>query len=149
LQRQRNERAQLDRGRRYAASVQQADSGLNLAATTSTGNHTLTTEQYSQLLSLLNKQNMEVTQHVDNVPSGFLAGKSFCLLTSKPGCKWIIDSGATGHITPHLHLFCSYQAVSSPCYITMPNGEQVQVSHIGNIQLNPNITLQGVLRSCS
>jgi len=145
LQRQRNERGQLDRGRRIAASVQQTDSGLDLATTSSTGNHTLTTEQYSQLLNLLSKQNMEVTQHVDNVPSGFLAGKSFCLLTSRPGCKWIIDSGATDHITPHLHLFCSYQAVSSLCFITMPNGEQVQVRHIGDIQLSLNITLQGLL----
>ena len=55
LQRQRNERGQLDRGRRIAASVQQVDSSLELATGSSSGNHTLTTEQYSQLLSLLSK----------------------------------------------------------------------------------------------
>jgi len=82
---------------------------------------------------------------MDNSQSAFLTGKNFCFLSTQSGFKWIIDSGATDHITPHLHLFHSYQIVSKPCFITMPTGKQVQVQHVGTVQLSPSIILQGVL----
>jgi len=88
---------------------------------------------------------MEISPHLENDQAAFLAGKIFCLLSAQPGLHWIVDSGATDHITPHLHLFHSYTTVSRPYSITMPNGQQVQVRHIGSVILSPNITLQGVL----
>ena len=140
-QRQRNDRGQLDRNRRVAASVQQTSIGADVTETHSSGQHTLTSEQYTQLISLLSKQNMEITPHTDNSQAAFLAGKTFCFLSAQPSLHWIVDSGATDHITPHLHLFHSYTTVSRPCFIIMPNGKQVQVSHIGSVILNSNITL--------
>jgi len=82
---------------------------------------------------------------MDNNQAAFLAGKTFCFLSTQPGLHWIVDSGAIDHITPHLHLFHSYSTVSKPCFIIMPNGKQVQVNHIGSVILNANITLQEVL----
>jgi len=35
---------------------------------------------------------------------------------------WIIDSGATDHMTPHCSYFSSYTALSSNQYITIANG---------------------------
>ena len=81
---------------------------------------------------------------MDSSQTAFLAGKSFCL-TAQPELKWIVDSGATDHITPHLHLFHTHTKVSRPCYITMPNGQQLQVKNIGTVMLSLNITLQEVL----
>ena len=49
----------------------------------SVGNHTLTSEQYEQLLALLSKQNMQVTPNVEASHSAYLAGKLFCLLTAQ------------------------------------------------------------------
>ncbi|KAJ8431076.1 hypothetical protein Cgig2_033684 [Carnegiea gigantea] len=141
-------RGQNDRGRRLAASVQHSDSGLPVpeaASVQSTRQHTLTSEQYEQLIALLSKQNMEVTPNLENNQSAFLAGKSFCLLTSQPEMRWIIDSGATDHITPHLSLFKSYTPMIQACFITMPNGKQVQVKHIGIVVLGIALTLQNVL----
>ena len=141
-------RGQNDRGRRLAASVQHSNSGLPVpkaASVQSTRQHTLTSEQYEQLIALLSKQNMEVTPNLENNQSAFLAGKSFCLLTSQPEMRWIIDSGATDRITPHLSLFKSYTPMIQACFITMPNGKQVQVKHIGIVVLGSALTLQNVL----
>jgi len=109
------------------------------------GNHTLTSEQYEQLLALLSKQNWQVTPNVEASHSAYLAGKLYCLLSTQPKLSWIMDSGATDHITPHLHLFQSYTPVLHDCFITMPNGRQVQVKHIGTTLLNADIVLHNVL----
>lgn len=74
---------------------------------------------------------------MDKSQAAFLAGKSFCRLTTQLELRWIIDSGATHYITPHLHLFHSYTAVPKACSISMPNGKQVQVKHIRNV-IMPN-----------
>jgi len=73
-----------------------------------------------------------------------LAGKLFCFSASKPDLKWIIDSGPTDHITPNLHYFSSYKPFAQDSFITMPNGEQAKIHHIGNIQLTPSLTLCNV-----
>ena len=65
---------------------------------------------------------------MDDNQAGFLAGKSFCFLTAQPGLKWIIDSGATDHITPHLYLFHIYYVVLRPCFITMLMGNKFRLS---------------------
>jgi len=88
---------------------------------------------------------MEVTTNIPSQHSGFLAGKSFCLLSTKPELSWIVDSGASNHITPHLHLFKSYTPVIHGCFITMPNGKKVQIKHIGRVELSTNLTLHDVL----
>jgi len=74
-----------------------------------------------------------------------LAGKAVCLLSTQLQQSWIVDSGATDHITPHLHLFHSFSPMTKVCSITMPNGRQVAVKHVGTVMLHPNIILQGVL----
>jgi len=77
LQRKRNGENQSYRGRRLAASVQEVDIGIEAASAHSSGHHTLSSEQCGQLLTLLSKQNMEVTPNVDNTQAAFLASKSF------------------------------------------------------------------------
>ena len=74
-----------------------------------------------------------------------LAGKLFCFSASKPDLKWIIDSGATDHITPNLHCFSSYTPLAHNSFITMPNGKQAQIHHIGTIALTPSLTLYNAL----
>jgi len=59
--------------------------------------------------------------------------------------SWIVDSGATDHITLYLHLFSTYSPVTQHCFITMPNGRQVQVYRIGTIALRKDIIMKEVL----
>ena len=108
------------------------------------GHHTLTSEEYAKVLPLLGKQDVDVTHNVDTLHNSYLAGKSFCLLTSSNDSSWIVDSGVTYHITPHLHLFSVYVPVTQSCYITMPNGRQAQVYHVGTIVLSKDIILKDV-----
>ena len=141
-------RSQSNQDKRVAVTVQQSHSTSNFenaASNQTLGHHTLTAEQYEQVLALLTKQNMEVTTNIPSQHSGFLAGKAFYLLSTKPELSWVVDSGASDHITPHLHLFKCYTQMTQRCFITMPNGKKVQIKHIGIVELSTNLTLHDVL----
>ena len=56
---------------------------------------------------------------------------------------WILDSGATHHITPYIDLVHNPSPINSQLHL--PNGECSKVTHIGNIHLTPDITLSNVL----
>lgn len=56
---------------------------------------------------------------------------------------WILDSGATHHITPYLNLIFNSKSVNSKLHI--PNGEISIITHIGQIQLSSDILLHAVL----
>lgn len=58
-------------------------------------------------------------------------------------CKWIIDTGATDHITPFISLLSDVHPSSAS--LQLPNGEISSVTHVGNITLNSQITLTNVL----
>ena len=107
-----------------------------------------TKEQYSQLLALLDKQKSEdshkqiLTENTSH--SAFFAGK-FCLY-SHHARSWIFDSGATDHFCYDLHMFSTYKLIENKeNFITIPNGNRVQVTHIGTVKLNAAIELQDVL----
>lgn len=109
------------------------------------GQHgSLTDEQYSQLLELLNKQFPSTTQNDDVSGHGLLAG-NICLLSSSKS-NWIVDSGATDHICPNLDIIVDYTAVNdSEMHITIPDGRNIPVLHKGTVVLNDKITLRDVL----
>ncbi|KAL8152900.1 hypothetical protein V2J09_010660 [Rumex salicifolius] len=71
--------------------------------------------------------------------------KFYCFNSSKGMEGWIIDSGATHHITPNLSLFSSYEALSTHDFITMPDGSQSQITHVGTVTLNDQYVLRNVL----
>ncbi|KAK1396586.1 hypothetical protein POM88_006449 [Heracleum sosnowskyi] len=56
---------------------------------------------------------------------------------------WILDSGATDHITPHLHLLTNVNQINYVFHL--PNGQHTTVTHIGTIILHVNIVLTDVL----
>lgn len=57
--------------------------------------------------------------------------------------KWIIDTGATDHINPFLHLL---QDVKS-CHGTLqlPNSSNAVISHVGNLVISPSLSLTNIL----
>lgn len=56
---------------------------------------------------------------------------------------WIIDSGATHHITPYIDIIDNPYSVNSELHL--PNGDISIVSHIGNVSLPNDIVLKDVL----
>ncbi|KAI5408632.1 hypothetical protein KIW84_054465 [Lathyrus oleraceus] len=84
--------------------------------------------------------------------SGSLAvtGKSLCsrsltVCGNIPKNAWILDSGATNHMTFDSTLLCSYTTPSSIPYITVADGSHACVVGTGNIDLQPPFQLQYVL----
>ncbi|KAI5405319.1 hypothetical protein KIW84_052193 [Lathyrus oleraceus] len=84
--------------------------------------------------------------------SGSLAvtGKSLCsrsltVCGNIPKNAWILDSGATNHMTFDSTLLCSYTTPSSIPYITVADGSHACVVGTGNIDLQPPFQLQSVL----
>jgi len=94
-------------------------------------------------MTLLSKQQAESSAG-PSVGTGFMAGNSFCFLTSFANKNWIIDSGASDHITPNLEMFTSVQKLSTPGYITLPNGKYSKIVHTGSVQLSPTLLLTNV-----
>lgn len=57
--------------------------------------------------------------------------------------QWILDSGATDHITPHYHLL--YNAKPCNATLALPNGQTSIVTHIGSVKVSSVITMHSVL----
>ena len=62
-----------------------------------------------------------------------------------PCDSWIIDSGASDHMTNSPHKFISYIPCPSTRKITLADGSDTTVAGLGNVFLNDHITLKGVL----
>ncbi|KAL8160607.1 hypothetical protein V2J09_002144 [Rumex salicifolius] len=91
----------------------------------------ITQEQYDQLINFLSKQSRgEHSNH--------------CIFGST-NTSWILDNGASNHITPHLSLFHKHKPLFKPTFITLPNGKQTTILHVGSVKLSSQITLQNVL----
>jgi len=144
LQRQRENFVSIDKGKRLAATAQHDE-----APSSDSVQHNIpsfTHDQYTKLLALLNKHDLETSVSPgDSSNAAMLAGKVFCFSVSNPGLRWIIDSGATDHITPNLQYFSSYSPLSQESFIVMPNGKHAKIHHIGTIQLTPSLTLSHAL----
>ena len=71
----------------------------------------------------------------------------FCMNASEKfySNSWIIDSGATDHMTPTSHFFHSYTPCPSSRKIVVANGTLATVAGLGNIHITPTLILKDVL----
>ncbi|KAL2926590.1 Retrovirus-related Pol polyprotein from transposon RE1 [Bienertia sinuspersici] len=113
------------------------------------GTPSVSFEQYHQFLEFLKTQ--KHNEHSGTLLDGpnatgqaHLAGK-LCLVSCL-NTDWLLDSGASDHICSDLSCFTTYQFPSgSDNTITIPNGTQVQIKHIGSVQISKHIQLHDVL----
>ncbi|OMO65653.1 hypothetical protein CCACVL1_21443 [Corchorus capsularis] len=83
----------------------------------------LTSEQYNQLISLLN---IEKTNIVDD-----FSGK-----TTNDSNVWIIDSGASDHMISSKSKLDHYQSFSKPLSVNLPDGTSISILGIGKAKLS-------------
>lgn len=84
--------------------VQYDESSIKLDQSSQVKNSPIIThEMYQQLVNLLNKQSLENNNAGDS--SAMFVGSCSEFVSSLVRHKWIIDGGASNHITPHLSLF--------------------------------------------
>ena len=96
----------------------------------------LTSKVYAQLISMLN------LERTHNSATNF-AGKA----SSLPNCniEWVLDSGASNHMTCHVNAIPSHKTMPHFSPITIPDGSLIPTKFYGDISLNPFVTLNNVL----
>ncbi|GKC94116.1 pyridoxal 5'-phosphate synthase-like subunit PDX1.2, partial [Tanacetum coccineum] len=57
---------------------------------------------------------------------------------------WIVDTGASDHMSPYLHLFQSIRILKKPIRIKLPDGTSKWVDKVGSIQINSSLILHNV-----
>jgi len=78
--------------------------------------------------------------------SVFTGFSSICCMTQQGlNITWIVDTGASDHMSYDLDLFDSLEALPKPVFITLPDGSVKNVTLGGNVKLDNNITLSKVL----
>ncbi|MCR2847992.1 hypothetical protein, partial [Heyndrickxia coagulans] len=105
-----------------------------------TGVTTFSTEQMVDTLTAMLQQ----VQNQSSVGSIAAKGNHICFNTAHNEV-WIVDSGASDHMTGTKHLFTSYRPPSRQMTVKTADGSISQVEGIGSIPVTSAITLHNVL----
>lgn len=125
-------------------------------------NSSLTKKQYGQLINLLQHfqlSNAENTNSKEQMTSEIvnLVGITTCCNSSidfsklSYGCfktridLWILDSGATHHITFNKNHLSDIITLPYPLLVRLPNRYKVKVTEVGNVKVTTMIILYKVL----
>lgn len=105
----------------------------------SLGGIKMSQEQINKLMNLVNAMNAKEPD------TTILSGITCLTSISMNKNDWIVDSGATEHITPYAELLREVRKLSIPYTVVLPNGDQVSVTCSGKCTVSENIDLNGVL----
>ncbi|KAL8144834.1 hypothetical protein AgCh_003157 [Apium graveolens] len=97
-------------------------------------------EQLAQLMQQGPVKNSDSYEELDVHFSGMISGH-----LSNNSLDWIVDSGASNHMTPCLSLLSNTSSFAQSHSINLPTGDSVVISHTGSVVVMPGITLKNVL----
>ncbi|KAH7657123.1 RNA-directed DNA polymerase protein [Dioscorea alata] len=120
------------------------------ADTLSTPSHsTLTPVQIEQLLKLFPPaSDSSLNPTCSMTTSGTSLSNSLLvssLLCSRSNLIWIIDSGASDHMTSNFSLFCSYRPCAGNRSVNIAGGSFSVIAGVGDIKIPSALTLTNVL----
>ncbi|XP_070002102.1 uncharacterized protein [Nicotiana sylvestris] len=153
------------KSKKYASCVQTESPSTTAVTTTSqyadSSAHGFTKEQYQHLLTLFQQVQMSNTSthdasNMDQSAFAHFAGLfskyavdskvSHVCASSQLGVNpWILDIGATNHMTPHKHLLFNVQSLIKPFLVTLPNGYKAKVVSTGSLYFRHDMILLHVL----
>lgn len=117
------------------------------------GDKPMTQDQFHNLYQLLQHvkvgtQNEQVTEDIVaancvGIPISVLTPTS--LLLSLNSLSWMLDSGASEHMTSDLSLLFNVKTLPKPLFVKLPNSLKVLVKQAGCVTIIPGFTLQHVL----
>lgn len=99
--------------------------------------HGFTKDEYKHILGLLNKGTQETHSNI--------TGMSTCIMSNLFSEEWILDSGATHHITSKTLLRRGYSNATKRDKVNLPTGDAVDISHIGNVPIFANEAVKSAL----
>ncbi|KAH0637972.1 hypothetical protein KY289_037887 [Solanum tuberosum] len=128
------------KGQTAGAYANQVDTPLNIESRTSstaaqTSGGFITQDQYQQILQLLSKNGADSTI------------ESSAKVASVDAGEWVVDTGATHHITSNLDTLDTSTVSITDAHnkVYLPNGNTTVVSHIGSTCLFTNQLVSNVL----
>jgi len=138
----RGDRSQNFKGKgRFAAT---ADTNVSSA----TALTPLQVEQIQQLMKLLPASQTQTpvgrSASEDDLDHNF-AGTIMCTQVGVEKQGWILDSGATDHMTYDAGILLDTQALQEKHQITLPNGELSEITHMGRVIIDNKLVLKNVL----
>ena len=68
-----------------------------------------------------------------------------CTVNNSPCGSWIVDTGASDHMTYNSQMFTHLHFLNTPVHITLPDGSHKTVTHTGSVNLCPQLNLHHVL----
>lgn len=102
----------------------------------------LTTDEYNQLMAMIQKSNDGNSQHFANTTS--ILSQTAPVASYSKLC-WIIDSGAMDHVTSSVELL-NPKSLPRITTISTPDGGQTHIESTGSLHITPHIKLDGVLK---
>lgn len=73
------------------------------------------------------------------------SGMVACNLSVTSSNAWIVDSGASDHMTGTLEKLINIKPVNSALTITLPTGDAAKITHMGDLKLKNGLLLSNVL----
>jgi len=149
---------------RNSGSAALAHSNCEMQTDPSQGTQGLTQYQYDHLVKLLENTQIQGTagstkDSVGNIMDGAVnfagimvchssineIGNLSCSCSKLSAESWIIDSGASNHMTFNKTLLTNIRPLPYPFLITLSNGYRVKVTEIGDAHLNSTLTLFSIV----
>lgn len=142
------------KSKRVAAQVEVSEQPVSPslfgASTSASSSSIISTERFPQLCSQILKL-LKTTQTSKSVISNanFTGNLSilpyFIFFYDSSNKSWILKNGASDHMCSYKPLFSSLSILSQPLHITLPNGQIISISHVGNVPITHNIIMKDVL----
>lgn len=88
--------------------------------------------------------NAQSEEDVENSFGGF-AGMVSCFYANETMTEWIIDSGASDHMTGNVSCVKDPRVATVEYRINLPNGGTSKITHCGSVMLKNGLTLRDVL----
>lgn len=101
-------------------------------------------EQLAQLVPQLQLSSSKVGDTEDE-PGYHFSGMISCKKALNATNEWIIDSGASDHMTPRPDFLNKATPILNSSLINLPNGDTSVISHTGTVTLPNGLHLDGVL----
>ena len=103
-----------------------------------------------EMMRLVKGQQGTGVQHNDTGAFAHFAGISShspisCAVLNGAQGSWIIDTGASDHMTFDFILFSNTSTLPFPVHVTLPDGSIKPVTLVDDIQLSPSLNLRNVL----